>query len=205
MPKYAEFPVAYKYLKHLEGHQVNLGYVNKSKTDRGRETIGGISRRFNGDQELWVDVDELKKDPSFPNNLEGNRSLEIAIEHFYKTDYWIPMKGSSFQSQVIANEVFEFSVHKNINVAVETLQYCMNKLNYNQKLFKDLKEDGKIGFITLDALGVLCKRRGDVVVLAKMFNVEQGHYYNERFTESPNQEVNARGFYRRIQIKSRGK
>jgi len=203
MPKYATFESAYTFLKYLEGHRKNLGHVNVS-TDNGKETLGGISRRFNGDLDLWDDVDELKNDPSFPDNLEGNHSLEMKIENFYKNNYWIPMRGASFQSQVIANEVFEFSVHKNITTAVRILQYCMNKLNYNQKIFKDLKEDGMIGVISLDALGVLCKRPGDVVVLAKMFNVEQGHYYNERFTESPDQEVNARGFYRRIQIKARG-
>lgn len=209
-PDGAQFRAAYEYLKGLEGHAENLGYVNVP-TDLGGETIGGRTRKWKAirgkkpiDIEIWNLVEKLKKYPSFPSNLHNHSLLSDLISDAYENDEWEEIKGNLIPSQAVANEVLEFAVHKNPRASIGILQYCVNKLNYNQKLFPDLKEDGKIGTVTLEAVSILCGRTGDLLVLLKMFNVEQGHYYNERFTEDPDQEANARGFYRRVEIGKRG-
>lgn len=211
MAKYATFQEAYAYLMYLEGSHKNLGYVSpKVKTDLGGETLGGRTKLWKAtrgkmpiDIKIWEQVEILKKYSNFPNCLDGHKALEKLIADAYEADEWSDLQGNEIPSQEVANELLEFSVHKNVRTAVLTLQYCMNKLNYNGDLFPDLLEDGWIGEKTNDALKILDERSGDIGVLIKMFNCEQGHYYNERFTKVPEQEANARGFYRRIQISKR--
>lgn len=202
----AEFLEAYEYLKELEGHSKNLGYVNVS-TDLGGETIGGRTRKWKAikgkkiiDIEIWGRVDDLKKNPSFPANLDNHSVLSSLIARAYEKDEWEEIKGNLIPSQAVANEVLEFAVHKEARTSVRTLQFCMNKLNYNGKLFEDLLEDGSMGPKTATCLAILSERAGDLNVLLNMFNVAQGYFYLERFTKSPDQEANARGFFRRIQI-----
>lgn len=208
MDKYATFLEAYGYLMGLEGSHKNLGYVSpKVKTDLAGETLGGRTKLWKVtraklpiDIKIWEQVEILKKYSNFPDSLDGHKALEKLIADAYEADEWADLKGNEIPSQEVANELLEFAVHKNVRTAVRTLQYCMNKLNYNGDLFPDLLEDGWIGTITNKSISILNSRSGDIGVLLKMFNCEQGHFYNERFTEDPEQEANARGFYRRIQI-----
>lgn len=203
----AQFQLAYEYLKMLEGHSKNLGYANRGN-DLGGETIGGRTRKWKAirgrrptDLEIWNIVDDLKKDSSFPKNLHEHSALAFLIAQAYEQDEWADIRGGIIPSQAVADEVFEFAVHKTASKSVEILQHCMNKLNYNGTTFKDIDEDGSMGLVeTVPALEILLERSGDLDILLKMFNCEQGHYYNERFTDDPDQEVNARGFYRRIEI-----
>lgn len=203
----ADFSIAYDYLHKLEGGSVNLGYVNLD-SDLGGETIGGRTRYWKAtkgrrpvDLEIWAHVDRLKVDVMFPSNLQEHPTLPILIRKSYERDEWRDILGDLIPDQDVANEVFEFAVHKEVRTSVKMLQYCINKLNYNGKLFEDLVEDGFVGAKSIKAISILMKRSVALETLLKMFNCEQGHYYNERFTKSPSQESNAIGFYRRVEIR----
>lgn len=205
----ASFDKSYAYLHNLEGTSRNLGYVSpKVKTDLGSETIGGRTKKWKAtlgklptDIEIWAQVELQKKKPNFPANLETHPTLPGLIAQAYKRDEWRKIKGDLIPVQAVADEVFEFAVHKTPRVSVRILQRCMNYLNYNGRLFDDLSARGYMGPITAGIIGMLAKRPGDIETLLKMFNCEQGTYYNRRFRESPDQEVNARGFYRRVEIR----
>lgn len=203
----ADFKYAYHYLHKLEGSHKNLGYVNV-ETDYGGETIGGRTRKWKAtkgklptDIEIWKHVDQLKKESSFPDNIAGHLPLSVLIVKAYERDEWKDIHGDDIPVQAVADEVLEFAVHKDFHTSVKMLQHCMSKLNYNGNLFADLLEDGFFGTVTADALKILDRRPGDIETLLNMFNCEQGHYYIERFTKSPSQEVNARGFFRRVEIR----
>lgn len=205
----ASFDKSYEYLHHLEGIAKNLGYVGpKVKTDLGGETVGGRTRYWKAtkgklpiDLEIWAIVDAAKDSELFPVNLESLPVLASLIPEAYKRDEWTDIMGDLIPVQEVADEVFEFAVHKTARLSVQILQQCINFLNYNGKLFKDLSERGFMGPITAGTIGLLSKRSGDIETLLKMFNCEQGHYYNKRFRNSPDQEINSRGFYRRIEIR----
>ncbi|KKM13187.1 hypothetical protein LCGC14_1718770 [marine sediment metagenome] len=202
----ADFQTAYDYLHALEGGSHNLGYVNID-SDLGGETIGGRTRYWKAtkgkmptDIEIWSHVDLLKEKDDFPANLNNHSTLPMLISRAYERDEWRDILGDMIPDQLVANEVFEFAVHKEARTSVKILQYCVNKLNYNGRLFEDLVEDGFMGAKTIKAISILMARKVALDTLLKMFNCEQGHYYNERFTKSPSQEVNAIGFYRRVEI-----
>lgn len=203
----AIFELAYAYLHKLEGGSRNLGYVNV-KTDKGGETIGGRTRYWKAtkgklpiDVEIWAQVDVAKNDNSFPGNLASHPTLPGLIPEAYKRDEWKTILGDLIPVQAVADEVFEFAVHKTPRVSVGMLQYCINTMNYNQRLFPDLSERGFMGPITAGTISLLSQRPGDIEHLLKSFNSEQGHYYNQRMRESPDQEVNVRGFFRRVEIR----
>lgn len=202
----ADFNIAYDYLHKLEGGSVNLGYVNLD-SDLGGETIGGRTRYWKAtkgrrpvDLEIWAHVDRLKEDVMFPSNLEDHATLPILIKKSYERDEWRDIMGDLIPDQDVANEIFEFAVHKTARDSVKIVQYVTSKLNFNGKLFDDLVVDGFMGAKTLKAIAILKERPGDISILVKMFNCEQGHFYIERFTQSPSQEINARGFFKRIEI-----
>ncbi len=205
----ASFDKSYAYLHNLEGTSRYLGYVSpKVKTDLAGETLGGRTKLWKAtraklptDLEIWAHVDLQKKQPNFPGNLENHPTLPGLIKEAYKRDEWKDIMGDLIPVQAVADEAFEFAVHKTARRSIQILQYCINKLNYNGKLFADLSERGYMGPITAGTIAILSKRPGDIETLLKMFNCEQGHYYNERFTKRPDQEANARGFYRRVEIR----
>ena len=207
----ASFEKSYAYLHELEGIARNLGYVSpKVKTDLGGETLGGrtfywkVTRaKLPIDIKIWKIVEVEKTKDSFPEVLEMHPTLGKLIMEAYKQDEWTKILGDLIPVQEVADEVFEFAVHKTPRVSVRFLQQCINYLNYDGKLFPDLSERGYMGPITAGAISILASRKGDIGTLLKMFNCEQGHYYMKRFRDSPDQEANARGFFRRVEIRRR--
>jgi lysozyme family protein len=198
-----DFEPAYRYLKKLEGHGVNLGYVNLP-SDRGGETIGGISRRWNPVPGIWGRVEVMKSQPDFPACLETDRELPILIEDWYRFNPWQEIKGDQLLNQDVANQVFEFHVHAPPGVSAKALQLCLNLLNYYGRLYDDIKVDGGIGTReTIPALALALASRNGKQTLLNMMNVEQGHYYNVGGGSGRPQEENIRGFYRRVEIRNR--
>ena len=185
----ANFSEAYKTTMDHEGGYSNL------KADLGRETFMGISRRYHPSWVGWRIVDRLKSDPEI---LNSNQEIKPLVADFYKAEFWDRFVGDDIPDQEIANELFDTSIQLDVPDAVKILQYSLNKLNREGTLYRNLVEDGRYGPATARALSFIVRNHRDATVLYKMMNVEQGHRYNERMTESEDQEIFARGWYGRV-------
>lgn len=84
-------------------------------------------------------------------------------------------------SPVIAYELIDSGVNVGQRVAAEWLQRALNCLNQNGSLYPDLREDGKIGAVTINALASYLHARKDEGerVLLVALNCLQGAFYME--------------------------
>jgi len=175
------------------------GYAN-DPTDRGGETYRGVSRVHHPDWLGWVIIDRLREREDFPQCLNGNREAQIAVQDFYRIEYWDRLLGSMVDevSPDIAAELFDTAVNMGKYRAVKFLQSGLNTLNRDESLFLDLVEDGKIGKRTIGALKQLTAK--DLPVLLKMMNVLQGAHYMAIMGRNHSQEKYARGWFSRVSI-----
>lgn len=147
--------------------QIEGGYVN-DPADSGGETNFGITvataRRYGYQGEM------------------KNMSRQIAHD-IYKAEYW---EGPGFDkvalvSEMVASKLFDIGVNSGQHRASTYLQRCLNVMNNQAKYWKDLKVDGKIGRVTLDALSGYYARRGSqgLTVLHTALTCLQGAGYIE--------------------------
>lgn len=181
--------------QHTMGHEG--GYVN-DQDDRGGETYSGISRKFNPQWEGWKIIDIKKTISYFPKNLQEVTELQSLVWIFYKQKYWDVFSGDNIDNQNIANELFDTGVNMGTTRACKFFQKALNYLNKNEKLFKDLVEDGKIGKKTLSSYNKLNNK--DKEYLYKILNILQGNHYLEYMKKDPKQEKFCRGWLNRVTI-----
>lgn len=187
-----EFTTAYATLMAHEG-----GYSN-SPLDRGGETYRGISRVHHPDWQGWPMVDAGKSKQGFPVSLEGNALLQTLVRVFYKASFWDHFYGDSLPF-VLATEIFEQAVNLGTHQTTLHIQRVCNFLNRNGRLFADLKEDGRFGKLTLQALVILVHSK-DMGDLIKSLNVLQGAHYIELAAAHHEQEEFARGWLKRVEL-----
>lgn len=122
-------------------HKIEGGYSNHPD-DRGGATRYGITEAV---ARKWG----YKGDMS---HLPVSLAKKIAFN-----DYWKAVRGGSFNSQLIANEVYDTAFNSGPGTAVKLLQKAVNEfhecLNRNK-----IKVDGRIGPKTLGAVNVICQR-----------------------------------------------
>lgn len=101
----------------------------------------------------------------------------------YRNQYYIkPGFGRiALLSQAVAEELTDTGVNTGVDVASRFLQRCLNVLNREQKLYRDISVDGSIGQATLEALEAYLKARGKEgeTVLLTALNCLQGARYIE--------------------------
>jgi lysozyme family protein len=187
----ADFLEAYKITLKHEG-----GYA-KDDDDQGGETYKGISRRYNPSWVGWSIIDQHKLRPGFPNTAYNDTLLNKEVRKFYKERYWDVNLLDEFNSQPVANEMFDTGVNMGIGRAGRFLQCALNLLNNNGERWDDIVEDGVVGKNTLKALNACLAFRGDGV-LYKILNILQGMHYIEYMTKSPTQEKYAYGWFSRV-------
>src|SRR5690242_14922551 len=115
----AEFKPAFDRLMELEG-----GYVN-DKADRGGATRYGITEKA---ARLSGYAGDMARFP-----------VEMA-EQIYRRSYWDGLRCSEFNSQALANVVFDFGVNAGLSACGKCLQRALG-----------LTEDGIIGSHTITA------------------------------------------------------
>jgi lysozyme family protein len=166
------FEIAFEKLIGFEG-----GYVN-DKDDKGGETKFGISKR------------------SYPNVDIKNLTV-IDAKNIYKNDYWDVLK-CDYYPQIIAEELFELAVNTGIFRTVHLLQKTINVLNRNQKLYSDIKIDGKFGVNTFETFKN-CLESNKVKTVFNILNILQGAYYIEIME---NNSVNEKyiGWFERVEV-----
>jgi lysozyme family protein len=185
---------------YLEAYNITLGHeggYSNDPDDVGGETYKGIARRYHPSWGGWVIIDDLKKQPDFPNSAYNSQLLDDMVKKFYKSYYWDVNLLDEYRSQAVANEMFDTGVNMGTGRAGKFLQKALNLLNKNGKQWPDIVEDGKVGRNTLKALNACLSYRGDEY-LYKILNILQGNHYIEYMTKSPTQEKFAYGWLNRV-------
>jgi lysozyme family protein len=190
----ADFEKAYSKTMGHEG-----GYVN-DPDDAGGETYKGIARRYHPGWGGWIVVDSWKYHDRFPKILDEDATLQSEVHKFYKQHYWDVNLLDKFESQALAEEMFDTGVNMGISRAGKFLQQSLNIFNKNGRLYDDIVEDGAVGPNTLKALQMYMRTgRGDSYLL-KAMNVFQGMHYINYMNKSPVQEKYAFGWFNRVEI-----
>jgi len=140
------------------------GYVN-DPDDSGKETNFGVTVA-------------VARAHHYMGSMRDMRH-EVAFE-IYEARYWDAIKADALieLSETIAVEMIDTAVNMGARRASVFLQRSLNVLNQREKLYPDLKVDGAIGLVTLDALTVYLIRRKESV-LVKALNCLQGAFYIE--------------------------
>lgn len=110
--------------------------------------------------------------------------FEVAVEIIVK-EFVIPLNLQKIYklSAKVAREVLDTAVNTGANRAGVFLQQGLNLFNNRGELFKDLKTDGVIGNMTLDALRGFLKFRKDDTVLVFELNIAQYNFYKNIATQ----------------------
>jgi lysozyme family protein len=185
---------------YLEAYNITLGHeggYSNDPDDVGGETYKGVARRYHPSWGGWAIIDDLKKQPNFPNSAYNSQLLDDMVKKFYKSYYWDVNLLDECRSQAVANEMFDTGVNMGTGRAGKFLQKALNLLNKNGKQWPDIVEDGKVGRNTLKALNACLSYRGDEY-LYKILNILQGNHYIEYMTKSPTQEKFAYGWLNRV-------
>lgn len=179
-----------------ETMNIEKGYVNVS-TDRGGETLFGISRKFNPSWEAWNKVDILKaKYPKdLKNFLNTDTELYLLARAYYQKNYFSSpyIDINIIKDESIAIELFDTAVNMHPKTAAKFLQRALNLLNRNERKFKDLKPDGRVGPVTLNAY-----RKVNPNNLLKVLNGLQFMRYVKIVEKDPTQEINFAGWMKRV-------
>lgn len=152
------------------------GGWSKRKSDRGGETIFGISRVKNPDWEGWLLVDAYKdKKKAFKDKKIRALAIKFAEEKYgkYINAHLIP-------DQDVLNEVFD-TVYNMGPIAAKIYQRSLNYVSFTprgKQLFKNLKVDGDPGTKTTKACKAVIKAGGKDILL-KMLDIQQGAGYGK--------------------------
>lgn len=172
------------------------GFYSHRADDKGGETYRGISRKFNPQWRGWAIIDGYKARTGFIDLLPGDPDLNWLVKEFYH-DLWKQLHCDDFDSQDIADVLFDTAVHSGIGTAVQFLQIALNALNRNQKLWPDLVIDGVIGAKTLWSIEQAKERWPEVAVVMRGLRIA---YLAKLMREDPTQEEFALGWIRRVQV-----
>ena len=183
------------------------GYSNHPD-DRGGETCKGVSRKNYPEWAGW-DIVDFHRCQNEPNELgrvlEADAELQFYVSEFYYDTFWLPLKLDRFD-QLVSNEVFDTAVNQGIYTAATYLQQALNMLNNNGRYYSDIKVDGHIGAVTIQAYMnymATANIQGRSVIknihtLVKVLNGLQFERYRKIVTGNPKQEVFFYGWINRI-------
>lgn len=158
----AKFDPAFERTIGLEGSYSN------DPNDPGKETKFGITKQSALDHGYHGEMKELP--------------IELA-KIIHKGGYWDNFGLDSINDQDVANEIFDTGVNCGTLTAGLIVQKALNLLNKNGSLWPDLKVDGMIGRVTIDAINDCDNKSNDYkTVFLKCLNALQVAYY-ETITE----------------------
>ena len=142
------------------------GWV-KDKSDKGGETLFGISRNAHPDWKMWKKVDAAaalypRGSLGFKRAVESDKSIFMSAARIFYADYYMPVRGDQ-TLQEVAMVMYDLAVHAGIKRSVKIAQRAINNVTTGKKLL----DDGKLGNLTLKALCGL--HSGKEVEFAKEF------------------------------------
>lgn len=173
------------------------GYVN-DPTDKGGETIDGISRVHHPNWQGWVIVDRVKRehgrDAKTINRVLAKDSIFQQLKKlFYKAQYWDVNSLDMIPHQRIAEEMYDTGVNMGVKVAAMFLQEALNLCNNAGKLYANILVDGDVGPITRGALA-----KSDADRVFKTMNLLQGERYINILRRNESQEKFWGGWMERV-------
>lgn len=179
------FPEAYEELIELEG-----GYVN-NPSDRGGETMWGIT-------------EPVARKCGYRGAMKDMK-IEVAAECSWMY-YWKPLSAENFSTQSdtaykdFVLSLFHIGYHAGSRSATRWFQTCLNELNRNERDYKDIRVDGKIGRKTVQAFQAFRAKRGDdgSSVLSSCIKVGYGGRFRSLIQRDKRQEEFAYGWYKRL-------
>ncbi len=186
----ADFNIAYKITLVNEG-----GYSNVSG-DLGGETYRGIARNYHPKWDGWATIDSIKKANPFLTRKELDArlaaipELQTSVKNFFKVNFWDINWLDKFNSQDIANELYDTGVNFGPGRALKMLQEAVNFTRTDVTL----DVDGAIGNNTLNATN----SHADTKLLFKGMNLLQGEAYIEAWRKNSIQEKFIKGWFTRI-------
>jgi len=135
------------------------GWAN-NPNDRGKETYGGIARKFWPNWKGWPYIDKFKADYAKAKtklslaqwvnaSAKANPAVGELVSQFYKSNFWDVNKLDAITDQQLANVVYDFSVNSGTNRGAKFLQDAYNNVN---GMWVDLVSDGEIGQKTINAV-----------------------------------------------------
>jgi lysozyme family protein len=190
----ASFDLALQRTLKYEG-----GYVD-DPNDPGGETYCGISRRAHPDWNGWKRIDVYKQSPIFPGVLENDAALKGWRRDFYRDEYWSLIAGDKVLAQSVAEELFDTAVHMGPKRAVRFLQTALNVLNRDEKLYPNMKVDGKLGPKTLATLETY-QGIEPPAFLVKLLVIQRGAFYVAAVKKREESEAYLRGWLRRVKVR----
>lgn len=141
------------------------GYVN-DPDDSGGETMYGITVKVAREYGYTGPMASMPHQTAFD---------------IYTALYWDALSLDQVEliSPLVAEEMADTSVNQGAYRAGSFLQRSLNALNDRERLYPDLKVDGKVGTRSIDALEKFSAKRGQegVSVLHRMLNALQGAFY----------------------------
>ena len=182
----AEFGSALSKTLRYEGGWCNI------ENDPGGETYKGISRVYHPDWAGWEIVDRLKDDEDFPNCLEINLELSRMVNGLYLEKYWEKMRLGELDSQMMADSVFDYAVHKGVFRSGKMLQETVNSMVPEED---EIAEDGIMGPITIEAVNEVCKDYEEVLLIE--FNAWRVYGYFKSCAYKPRKRVFLKGWVMR--------
>jgi lysozyme family protein len=115
---------------------------------------------------------------------------------FYRSEFWNVLALDFINNQIIATELFDTGVNMGTGVASLFLQKVLNVTNNNAKDYPDIREDAKVGPLTVGYLNTH-KRPADVL---KLLNCLQGSRYVDIARSRPANENFMHGWLSRVTI-----
>lgn len=165
--------------------------------DRGKETYCGISRLFWPGEDIWKFIDKTRISSDFPNNIDHEQLAPI-VSSFFQRNFWNKINAGLYDSQLIANQVYDIAVNGGTKTAGRYLQRTLNLLNQQQRDYADLLVDGRIGSKTITAMETyLAKRTLGEYILGFYLLVQMGSLWVRLATEHPSQEKFMNGWGKR--------
>ena len=186
----ADFNIAYKITSVNEG-----GYAHVVG-DLGGETYKGIARNYHPKWDGWATIDSIKKANPFLTRKELDArlaaipELQTSVKNFFKVNFWDINWLDKFNSQDIANELYDTGVNFGPGRALKMLQEAVNFTRTDVTL----DVDGAIGNNTLNATN----SHADTKLLFKGMNLLQGEAYIEAWRKNSIQEKFIKGWFTRI-------
>jgi lysozyme family protein len=124
------------------------GYVN-DPDDPGGETYKGVSRKIWPKLIMWNRVDQLKKEPGFPRNLDADQNLKTSIRLFYRENFWDTILGDKLTNDEIAFALFDFGVNAGVGTTKELARLAIEKQDYNTDAINAMEYEKFMSSFTL--------------------------------------------------------
>jgi len=152
---------------------VKEGLYSNDKDDNGKETVYGISRKYNPDWCGWKIVDKLKSNPKFPEIMSENQNIYSAVLNYYKAKFE-KMGISELNDDDLQYRIFDAGVNIGVRTAIKHFQSALNIINTK----KAIEADGFIGKKTLKLYRELREKKSYLIKnIIKLINYYQTGYY----------------------------